>query len=178
MVDENAVGALEETPLLSGPTVEIDEVIARRAKLGQDAVAGRTRLLERKKAVQANQAARRQFCEERGIDLERAILSVAGRAEKAKESSQHTTPTAPTTESHNLNAEESFLLKTAKERGEEGFTMEELPALIQEAGLADMSHKEARQPWFQAVLKLETDGLLQKSDAKRGNKTVYIATAK
>lgn len=166
MNDDSAIATLEP-PVESEEfdlEAEIQQITAGKTRLGEDAIRGYNSLLVRQTVIQERRTTRRGFCESRGVNLDQATEFITTQHEQQKKA-----------EPAGLSTEESFILTTATGRPGEGFTMEELPALVEAAGLGDMKTKETRQPFFQAVLSLEAKGLLKKADIKRESKTVYVA---
>lgn len=172
-----------EVPLLD--TLEDQE-----KKLGD---AARTIYLaagEMKKAARAKLAEWDQFFGDRGINPNRQIerltaavaaapAAVAGAAEEVAAvpalASHVAVPaaTAPAT-----GKETEFVMKHAQSQGQGGFTMDEIikEAVKQKVLTAD--GKEARQPFYKAILGYKNTGVLVEAEFQRDGKTVYVLPKK
>jgi len=170
MSEENAVATAPENVTVAG-AIDIEALFTDE---GQQALKNRWNTLdEREQAVRTRMDQRQEFCEQRGLNLERAVQFAIDRSQD----SQPHVGAVPPVDTGKLTKEGNFVVKIAADRAGDGFTMEELPGLAEKAGLGNMSSKEARQPLLQAVLALDQQGVLKKADFKRDNKTVYVLAA-
>lgn len=143
---------------------------------------------EKKKAAKEKLAEWGKFFEDRGINPNRQIerltvavapAPVAGATEEiaaVPALASHAAGAAKTADA--TGKETEFVMKHAQSQGQGGFTMDEIikEAVKQKVLTAD--GKEARQPFYKAILTYKNAGVLAEAPFKRDEKTVYILPPK
>lgn len=169
--------------------VDINDLDAQEAKLGETAKNTFLQAGERKKTAKAKLKEWDEFFKARGIDpdvqKERLLAAATAKAGAGDGEGGGTVavavgPAVPSqtagtaAKETDISRETNFVMKIATEKPKEGFTLDEIIKAAVKAKVLAEDTKDARQPFYKAVFALKAEGKLVDGDTKREDKTIYV----